>query len=150
MAFTASPAGKPRIDDLHFNLSHGGEVAVVAVSGEREVGVDVEPVRRDSQAEVVAPRVLAAPELAELAAAPAPARHELFLRFWTRKEALVKAYGVTLDTDLAANPDAGAHARRLVTVPGQATPCTVVSLDLAPGYVGAVAATGAGLVRTCR
>ena len=37
--------GKPRLADpqgqLRFNLSHSGEIALVAVSGEAEVGVDV-------------------------------------------------------------------------------------------------------------
>ncbi len=149
ITFAGSPGGKPRLepprDNLCFNLSHGGELALVAVATARQVGVDVEPVRQHGEPEVVAPRVLGPQELTDLKAAPASARQELFLRFWTRKEALVKACGVGLGADLAAI-DAGARSERLVTVPGQPTPLTVASLDLAPGYVGAVAATGNGLV----
>lgn len=49
--------GKPRLAEaprrLEFNLSHSGEVALVAVSGELEVGIDVERLRPDREAELL-------------------------------------------------------------------------------------------------
>lgn len=66
--------GKPRLADpqgrLRFNLSHSGEIALVAVSGELEVGVDVERVR--------------------------PKREEAFYWRWACHEAQVKCLGVGL------------------------------------------------------
>ena len=66
--------GKPRLAGaegrLRFNLSHSGEIALVAVSGEFEVGVDVERVR--------------------------PKREEAFYRRWACHEAHVKCLGVGL------------------------------------------------------
>ena len=48
LRFETNPHGKPRLaapaDDLAFNLSHSGSLALVAVAG-REVGVDVERIR---------------------------------------------------------------------------------------------------------
>jgi phosphopantetheinyl transferase len=66
--------GKPRLADpqgrLRFNLSHSGEIALVAVSGEFEVGVDVEAVR--------------------------PKREEAFYWRWASHEAHVKCLGTGL------------------------------------------------------
>lgn len=63
--------GKPRLAEapgrLRFNLSHSGELALVAVSGEVEVGVDVERLR--------------------------PKRGEAFYRRWAAYEAHVKCLG---------------------------------------------------------
>src|SRR3979409_2142049 len=45
--------GKPELagGELHFNLSHSGDVGLVAVAAEREVGGDVQ--RTDSRSDVV-------------------------------------------------------------------------------------------------
>lgn len=75
--------GKPRLAEvsprLEFNLSHSGDLVLVAVSGEFEVGVDVERVR--------------------------PKRGEGFYRRWARHEARVKCLGLGLlrarEVDLA-------------------------------------------------
>lgn len=66
--------GKPRLADagsgLEFNLSHSAEIDLVAVSGEVEVGIDVERVR--------------------------PKRGEAFYQRWARHEAQVKCLGAGL------------------------------------------------------
>jgi phosphopantetheinyl transferase len=66
--------GKPRLAGgaarLQFNLSHSGELALVAVSGELEVGVDVQWMR--------------------------PKRGEAFYRRWACHEAHVKCLGIGL------------------------------------------------------
>src|SRR5439155_18192511 len=46
--------------DLHFNLSHSGEVALIAFSAGAQVGVDVELARRARDAAAVAKRVFGA------------------------------------------------------------------------------------------
>src|SRR5262249_16331888 len=40
--FAYGPRGKPATAGVRFNLSHAGGLALVALCGEREVGVDVE------------------------------------------------------------------------------------------------------------
>src|SRR5215212_5287879 len=58
---------KPRLEPaspLRFNLSHSGDVAVVAVATEREVGVDVERIERDRDVARLAKRMFLSAEQA--------------------------------------------------------------------------------------
>lgn len=97
--FSATPLGKPFIVDrprVSFNLSHSDTAAVIAVTDGIDVGVDVEEVRFE-------PRVLemlscfTMREQALLVSAKSEhERTELFFRFWTRKEAVLKADGCGL------------------------------------------------------
>ena len=83
------PCGKPHIPGgPEFNLSHGGTLAVLAVS-DRAVGVDCEDARRGAS-EALLRRVLT-PEEWEVSPAAIP-----FSRLWTRKEAVMKACGLGL------------------------------------------------------
>jgi len=85
--------GKPYLDGtsgLRFNMTHSGEWVLLAVSGRREVGVDVEKVE-----ERLAPLVLRYFTAAErrLLTGTGPPRAAAAARLWTRKEACVKAAG---------------------------------------------------------
>lgn len=73
----AGQGGRGERPDLRFNLSHSGELMLVAITAGREVGVDVERARARCTAEL--------------------------LRTWTTHEATVKCLG----TGLAAKPPAG-------------------------------------------
>ena len=89
--------GKPYVVDgsLHFNLSHSGDYALIAVSPDADVGVDIEQHRervswREIGARFFTPR--------EIEAMQSPAD---FFRFWTIKEAVLKASGSGLGGGLA-------------------------------------------------
>jgi len=86
------PYGKPRLlgEPLRFNLSHSERVALVAVSAELEVGVDVQAPHRATAAPWFARRVCTQRERQALGRPPDP---DELLRLWVRKEALVKARG---------------------------------------------------------
>lgn len=92
--------GKPRLagsSDLRFSLSHSGELALVAVTRHREVGVDVDRLRPGLPVEPFVQRFFPASDARFVAAAAGPTeRAERFLRLWTRKEAVVKAAGARL------------------------------------------------------
>src|ERR1700739_1880222 len=85
--------GKPyvsksiNINDLKFNLSHSGELCLVAVSCGREIGVDVERLRDDVAVEDLATRYFSIEEIVELQALPNALRRLGFFLCWTRKEA---------------------------------------------------------------
>ena len=142
-----APAGKPQLAEgaVRFNLAHSGELALVALASEREVGADVELVRPLRSPNSLARRVLSPGELAELertSAAPASA----LLVGWTRKEAVLKACGQGLRREpgsVEVGISASAAARTVSL--GDATTWSVVSQAVAPGYVAAVAAEGKGL-----
>ncbi|MFJ9099157.1 4'-phosphopantetheinyl transferase family protein [Streptomyces sp. NPDC102405] len=97
--------GRPRIDwpptDLDFNLSRSGPHWLLAVVVGHQVGVDLED-DRSLDVEGASRFVMSASELTHILSAPdGPARTHAFLRCWTRKEAVVKAIGVGIITDLS-------------------------------------------------
>jgi len=96
--FEYGPFGKPFLLDtaLRFNAAHSGELALVAVTHGREVGVDIEQVRARPEMHRIAERVFPRREFAELESAPAEAKTELFFQLWTRNEARLKASGLGL------------------------------------------------------
>ncbi len=101
LRFGRGSGGKPALMmapggvDVHFNLSHCDEVAVVAVA-HQPVGVDVEVVRAGDDWEGIAGRYFHPSEHRALARVPDHERQEAFFRCWTRKEAVVKAIGAGL------------------------------------------------------
>lgn len=103
LRFVAGPFGKPALvgpgAGLHFNLSHSGGIALVALCAAGEIGVDVEVPRRLLDAQALAAAHFTDDEARALAALPADARAQAFLMCWTRKEACLKALGVGLQLD---------------------------------------------------
>lgn len=96
LQFVTGEQGKPRLAefDLAFNLSHAEDWLAVAIGGQ-ELGVDIEGdeelVEEDLLA--LAREVLTREEWARFAGIPEPERISAFLRFWTQKEAYLKALG---------------------------------------------------------
>ncbi|MFF7553963.1 4'-phosphopantetheinyl transferase family protein [Streptomyces olivaceus] len=93
------PHGAPRLagSRYRFSLSHAGEVVVLAVCERGSPGVDVErPGRRDFAR--LAGRVLSAAEARDFSGLPPGRLDWAGCRYWTRKEALLKAtgHGLTL------------------------------------------------------
>ncbi|MFI0897404.1 4'-phosphopantetheinyl transferase family protein [Streptomyces sp. NPDC020983] len=141
------PHGKPepagRWRGVHVNLSHSGELAMVALCPDRPVGVDVQQVLPRLDAPAMARRYFPPQEAAAVCACPDPyLRATRFARLWARKEALTKAHGGRLveglrvavpsggpPPDIPA-PDAWARAYRVRDVPAPA------------GYRAAVALSG--------
>jgi phosphopantetheinyl transferase len=93
--------GPPYADSgVTFNLSHAGGVALLAFSRSRELGVDVEGVRRDLDVDSIARRYFSLHEQRDLATFNSEERYETFFRCWTRKEAYIKAKGEGLSLPL--------------------------------------------------
>lgn len=95
--FTLGPHGRPELAGRNiphsFNLSHSDSLAAFAVS-EAVIGVDVEQIK--TLPESVAEMVFSKPEIAALEAEPEDARALAFYRYWTAKEAVLKALGTGL------------------------------------------------------
>lgn len=90
--------GKPFLGDverhgLHFNWSHSGGRALIAMALDCELGVDLERRRERSRALALAQRYFTPAEHRQLQQARDDQRSMLFLRLWTAKEALLKALG---------------------------------------------------------
>ena len=97
LEFRTGPMGKPALvqtfTDLRFNLSHSGDLALIAVTRGREVGVDVERVQRDIEFDPIVEHYFEPTEAWDLRTAPPQERVGRFFDLWTRKEACVKAEG---------------------------------------------------------
>lgn len=108
------PHGKPELagrwSGPQVNLSHSGEVAMVAVTASRRVGVDVQRVMPHVDCAAMAHRWFPPEEARFVRAASHPeGRADRFARLWARKEALVKAHGGRLTQGLripVTGPDA--------------------------------------------
>jgi 4'-phosphopantetheinyl transferase len=101
LSFDLGANGKPRVVDalangIEFNLSHSDEMALIAVSYGRELGVDIEQVREKFEFQEVAERFFTAKEVAALRSLPGELRRQAFYKCWTSKEAFLKAKGTGL------------------------------------------------------
>jgi 4'-phosphopantetheinyl transferase len=93
--FERGPAGKPfyPADPLfHFNLSHSGSIAALAI-GKTPVGVDVESMHPTNDWEAIAKRFFTPEEQHWLASLEIAQRKAHFADLWSRKESLLKASG---------------------------------------------------------
>ena len=113
--FTVEEHGKPELvapeagPRFRVNISHTRGLAAVALTQEHDIGVDVEWLERTVEAEKLAERMFAEPERRQVAEASEGERLDTFLKFWTLKEAYVKAIGKGLSQPLDAfafDPDA--------------------------------------------
>ncbi len=92
----AGPLSSGSIPRLRFNVTHSDDLALIAVSLDRELGVDLERLRTIGEAERIVGSYFTAAEQAQFAAFDERDRMVGFLRGWTRKEAILKAKGVGL------------------------------------------------------
>jgi phosphopantetheinyl transferase len=139
------PFGKPALpgSNLEFNLSHSHGRLLVAVCADTPVGIDIEHVDPGIDPVSLARTGLPAADLDALLALPPEARHELFYRLWTRREAALKALG----TGLGRAPEAllrqplGNGVERLLMADGH-DQVVVCELPAAAGFRAAVALAG--------
>jgi len=160
LSFCYSSHGKPALawesggDAIRFNMSHSHGVALYAVARGREVGIDLEFIRRDLEVEQIAERFVSRRETATLRALPTDLRKYAFFLCWTRKEAYIKATGEGLSLpldqfDVSLIP--GEPAALLSTQSGldEALRWSLQELTLASGYVAALAVEGRGWSLSC-
>lgn len=105
IAFSVNTYGKPSITNSPyvFNTSSSGDSLLVAVGRHSEVGdlgVDLETLRPMPDALLIAQQFFSAEEAAELGFLSGDELQRAFFNCWTRKEALVKAFGSGLSFEL--------------------------------------------------
>jgi len=136
-------AGK---SSLRFNLAHAGKRAVLALTWDREVGVDLEPIDPGLDVLPLLGVSCSESEAARIAALPLAARAEGFLTCWTLKESYLKGIGTGLSRDpRTVEITEVADDRAVVTDRLAETgnlPWSARLLHPGPGWVAAVAAPG--------
>ncbi len=92
LTFRYNAYGKPELDDVHFNVSHSANIAVIAFANS-PIGIDVEAIDPAAEVMPLARTVFSSDECAALAAMPPIDRIPAFFRGWARKEAYLKLLG---------------------------------------------------------
>lgn len=127
--------GKPIVAyGVHFNLSHSGDLILLAVSRTHDVGVDVERKREVGKVDALARRWLSDPEKSDVEAMRqrGMSYSDAFLRIWSLKEARLKALGVGISGSSRAD------LTRVSAMPLDQHLESLVATD-ASCYVGAIA-----------
>lgn len=86
--------------DLHFNLSHTDGMVTLGLTRIGTVGIDVEPCVRNNTQLDIAEDVLSPEEYRDLYRISEHERYARFMRYWTLKEAFVKATGLGITSGL--------------------------------------------------
>jgi 4'-phosphopantetheinyl transferase len=148
--FAYNEHGKPRLDHparlspviegaCHFNLSHTDDLIAFGASTAGPLGIDIERVAARPGIAQIARRFFHPQEFAYATALGQPVCERRFFEVWTRKEALLKALGTGLATDLRriAVPLPGGEHRYT----GVAGAFEVLDVPMPEGYAGAIAYT---------
>jgi 4'-phosphopantetheinyl transferase len=149
LVFDTAARGKPQLaggaarSGLRFNLAHSGAYVFVGLTRQRRIGVDVEHERPGLDLLGLARRFFCAEEFERLAAGPPAETRRLFYKYWTLKEAYLKAEGSGLAIDLTAVDASHVPDEYLAppVSPAEDAPrgIRVQRLPAPPGYAAAVA-----------
>jgi 4'-phosphopantetheinyl transferase len=147
------PQGKPHLggafrrSDYRFNVSHSRDLALVAATRNREIGVDIEYMRSGVLDGSVAEQYFSPVEIQEFRALPSAKRLRAFYTFWTRKEAYIKGRGSGLSIPLDSfSVSLGLRvAPALLDVrdaPGESERWRLISLETGLEYAASMAVEG--------
>ena len=154
IVFHYGPNGKPALAgedanpaDLRFNVSHSGDYCLCAVALRRDVGIDIEMVRSDVECLPLAERFFTRREYEDLLRGSEQDRRARFFRYWTCKEAYLKARGVGISTGLARiemtfNADGSVECSKRDDLIVHGTGCLVRPISIGDHVAAAVAAEG--------
>jgi 4'-phosphopantetheinyl transferase len=151
--FCYGPHGKPRLGDtfrnrgITFNLSHSDKVAVYGFAQGSEIGVDIESIRSFPEMDDIVTEFFSAGEKEVLRQLSKSEKVEAFFRYWTRKEALVKAvgYGMSYPSNVLDVSAAADNSIEPVGIPvalGNPAEWTIQDLTWVNGFAGAFAVRG--------
>ena len=125
LRFVAGASGKPALapdqpfaNVISFNFTHSAGRALLAVSDGRELGVDLECHDRKTDVLALAERYFFGSESDAILGTPEAHRVAAFFRFWTAKEAVIKAQGTGLGAPLnrfCVHPSQASDAVRVDT-----------------------------------
>ncbi len=149
LSFRVGAQGKPTLafdTDIQFNLSHSGNLALIAITRGRAVGVDVESIRDNFDPLALAMRFFSAPEIEDLRACDPATRTAQFFTLWTRKEAFIKAVGHGLSLPLSSFDISETHGDRVRVLESRGdyekTDWWVKTVLQESEYIGAIAVEG--------
>jgi phosphopantetheinyl transferase len=134
LLFSYGPYGQPSLTGptrVRFSLSHAEDLAFIAVTYDRAIGIDVEHLNQADIGRELGERFLSSGQLKRLTRLPRSMRRREFLLSWTFREAYAKARGIGLfdfEAPMSFDP-----AR-----------WTALHLTLGPRFVGTIVGEGLG------
>ena len=139
--------GKPTVEGesgLFFNVSHTRRLALMAFVKQRAIGVDVENVGREVEAERLAERFFSEHERQALSRLEGDELQAAFFRCWTRKEAYIKAKGHGLSLplhqfDVSISEDDRDALLATRPDPNEAARWMICDIPIGHGFAAAVA-----------
>ncbi|WP_020159277.1 4'-phosphopantetheinyl transferase family protein [Methylobacter marinus] len=143
--------GKPYLIDypqLAFNLSHSGPYLVMALGWNCQLGIDIEICKDRPSLTDLVHKCLADEEAAYWHALPEAMKTREFYRFWTRKEAFVKATGRGLGLGLSRCVINPVHPVAFLSLPEEYGPVSawrVRDIDLGQDRCAALVANNKDL-----
>ena len=163
IAFTYGPHGKPAVAAVPdgsagsvpaFNMAHSRGLALLAVTANGEVGIDVEEIRPDGPHDAIAGRFFSKYEAAVIGRLAGTDKHRAFYNAWTRKEAILKALGTGVGGMLAQwevslLPGEPARIRRAPSSVSLKAPLVLAELPIGTDHVAAIAIEGPLPQLTC-
>lgn len=98
--FSYNTHGKPSLANpeqawLKFNLAHSGDSAICVVAKNQDVGINIERIHPIQNISRLVKQFFSLVEWQRFCSLPAEQRQETFFTAWTRKEAYVKARGLS-------------------------------------------------------
>ena len=149
--FEYGPHGKPDLlahdGAPAFNVSHSHDWAMIAVTDQGDVGIDVERCDPRTSWRGLAQRFFAGSEVAALFALPDEQQLRAFYQVWTGKEAFIKAIGRGLSFPLGqfrveANPERPRALLGIDEPDHDAAAWQMAAADPAPEYIATVTWNG--------
>ncbi len=148
LVFSQAEYGKPFLPDYpdcHFNISHSGDYLAIAVTNSGEIGIDIEKLKQKSDFYSLVKRCFAEVEQAYWLELPESRKCKEFYRFWTRKEAFVKATGRGIALGLSQCVISPDDPSKMLNVPAdyaQEKDWRLYELECPEGLSGAIAIRG--------
>ncbi len=150
LRLATGPSGKPCLNGLQFNLSHAGNLALVAVSKDKRIGVDIEKLRELPAMQAVLSYIFTDEERAFVESHSGEYHTRAFFLIWNRREAAAKALGLDLlacfsllEIPVAAYSAAGFQVPLIKTTGLPAgEDWWLRDFSPAPGYTGALCLEG--------
>jgi len=134
----------PSADPIQFNVSHARGMALIAITLQHAVGIDVEWIDRTVQDSDIAERYFSKRESAYLMSLPPSERTQQFFSYWTCKEAYLKMQGQGIagglaQCELSIEPDQSEVRLSLLDRQGLTEAYSLYRIAAGSEHVGAIA-----------
>ena len=134
-------------DGLSFNLSHSGDLAIMAIAKQCQLGIDLEQLRNDLPFRAMAQQFFSRREQKDLFSLPVELQPAAFFRCWTRKKAYLKGCGSGFSRpsnlcDVSLLPGQPPALLADKSDPAQLTRWSLIDLDVPAGFSAALAIQG--------